>query len=38
MRCRVDLAGEPMEVGPIVDHMVFDDSGKIVSVRAFYSV
>jgi len=23
--------------GPIVDHFVFDDDGKITSVRAFYS-
>ena len=23
--------------GPIVDHFVFDDAGKIVSVRAFYN-
>jgi hypothetical protein len=23
--------------GPIVDHFVFDDDGKITSVRAFYN-
>ena len=36
MRCRTGPANERREMGPIVDHFVFDDGGKITSVRAFY--
>lgn len=37
MRVRVGLPEGTHEVGPIVDHIVFNDEGKIVSVRAFYT-
>lgn len=37
MRCRTGPADARSEMGPIVDHFVFDDAGKITSVRAFYN-
>lgn len=36
MRCRTGPPGARREMGPIVDHFVFDDDGRITSVRAFY--
>lgn len=36
MRCRTGPADARHEIGPIVDHFVFDQAGKITSVRAFY--
>ena len=37
MRCRTGPADARRESGTIVDHFVFDEAGKIVSVRAFYN-
>jgi hypothetical protein len=37
MRCRTGPDDARREMGPIVDHFVFDDAGKITSVRAFYN-
>ena len=36
MRCHTGPADTRRELGPIVDHFVFDETGRIVSVRAFY--
>lgn len=38
MRCRVGPAGNRWESGRIVDHFVFDEDGRITSVRAFWTV
>jgi steroid Delta-isomerase len=38
MRCRTGPEGGRREMGPIVDHFVFDEAGKITSVRAFYDI
>lgn len=37
MRCRTGPADNRVERGPIVDHFVFNEAGKITSVRAFYN-
>lgn len=37
MRCRTGPDDARRETGPIIDHFVFDESGKITSVRAFYN-
>lgn len=37
MKCRMGPADARQESGTIVDHFVFDDDGKITSVRAFYN-
>lgn len=36
MACKAGPSDARMEVAPIIDHFVFDDAGKITSVRAFY--
>jgi hypothetical protein len=36
MRCRVGPADNRREIGPIIDHFVFDEAGRITSVRSFY--
>ncbi len=38
MRCRTGPDGGRRELGPIVDHFIFDENGKITSVRAFYNL
>lgn len=38
MRCRVGPPDQRWESGRIVDHFVFDDDGKITSVRAFWTL
>ena len=37
MRCRTGPADARRELGPIIDHFVFDEAGKITSLRAFYN-
>lgn len=36
MRARLGPANDRKEAGPIYDHLIFDESGKIQSLRAFY--
>ena len=36
MRCRTGPEDARRETGPIIDHFVFDEAGRITSVRAFY--
>jgi steroid Delta-isomerase len=36
MACETGPAGARRKTGPIVDHFIFDEDGKIVSLRAFY--
>ena len=38
MRCRVGPQDNRWESGRIVDHFVFNDDGKITSVRAFWTL
>ena len=38
MRSRTGPDDARRELGPIVDHFTFDESGKICSVRAFYNL
>ena len=38
MRCRTGPEGQRREMGPIVDHFIFDAAGRIAGVRAFYNL
>ena len=37
LHARVTRAGARLDVGPIIDHYVFNEAGEIVSMRAFWN-